>query len=1479
MKKRMITLVLSVCLLLSLAPVNLTQQAYAADESTKVTTEDNLLTIDKVGKPVPGTSDEYEVELTVTAREEEAGDTVYTDVIVLMDATNSVESSGWTNVQQGVSGLLDTLLGEEKTKARVALVRFTDMQGRRSGAQETTFVTSGLSGTHFYTHDTLASAKSAVNNLAGGNNMNGWTNIQLPMIMAQRLLEQESGDNNKVVVLVTDGDPNAAVYLQDGTTSTVKYTVPEHTSGSHSTDRANYNFKLATGTDMKFVDPLNADLTVKSSSGNYERGGENSEGLTRYTYSILTFLNDTFVQWDCVDCSAGDVSASYSGSAMTIAQSTYIQSQMLQQIAEVYTVAVNVGQSTQKLIKSMATDADHAFDVASFAELGDTLSTISTEIKVAAEAIQVGDAMSEYVDLKFDSAQGLPSFTTNEQDYRDGNADIYISQGELAYTTPEDGKPTITWQVGKLNYGQTATMRYIVKLNEKATGDYVPLNDPTTLNYKIDGEPQKSVEFPVPEAKTVEYTVRHYQQDAIGSASYTEVTDDAEVKNGFAGSLTAAVAKTYTGYAAKEFSQVEITEDSQTVVEIYYDLQPAKYSVHHFKQESIGSASYNEVTDDEQELTGVIGWDTEAEANTYEGYQAKDFSQETVKADGSTEVNIYYDLQLAEYTVRHWKQRTAGATNHETDYDEVTADREKKSGVVGRDTEAESKSYEGYSAESFAQVPVNADGTTVVDIFYGLEIVNYTVKHWKQNTYGNTTFPDDYTKADEETLSGAPESTTAADAKEYEGYAAQSFDQTIIAPDGSTVVNILYNIDTAAYTVKHWKQKEIGKADPTKDYDEVTADEQSMTGVIGEKTEAKAKTYENYTAQTIDQQDIAGDGTTVVNVYYNIQTAGYTVRHWKQKASGNTDHATGYAEVTGDKQELTGAVGGETAAKSNTYTGYAAEDFSQETITADGKTVVNIYYNFDTANYKVEHYLENLADSNYTKAESTQAQPNPEEKSGTAGEDTKAESRDYPGFTLHGTVTQEIIDPEGTTVVKIYYKRNVYDYAVKYVVMKDGAPDEIARDKVVQDVKYGTEVSADPAEAKEIPGYTLKTNTEQELTIGADPKKNVIYFEYEENTATISYSAGTGGSVSYATEGVKAVTGTPVGTTPIPAPGYEFEGWYTDSEYKTPVTEDDATVDESTHKLTPKANSDGLYEDKTFYVKFKEKDVTISYVAVTSDGGSVSAASETIQAKTGTAKGSTATAKPGYSFKDWYTNSGCTTAVAAADGTVSGNKFTPAKGSDGVYETETFYALFAENKVTITYTTTTGGTVDKQSEEVAASTGTASGVTAIPDAGYEFDGWYSDADLKKPVTEADGTVDGAKFTPAKNEDGVYEQNTYYPKFKEILGSLTITKSGCEAVDANQSFIFHITSTTLTNTKHAAVSMTVTVKGNASVTIKNLPAGAYSVTEDANWSWRYTPDSASKDATVTKDGATVTFANTRAKKNWLTAADVVVNIKK
>lgn len=190
--------------------------------------------------------------------------------------------------------------------------------------------------------------------------------------------------------------------------------------------------------------------------------------------------------------------------------------------------------------------------------------------------------------------------------------------------------------------------------------------------------------------------------------------------------------------------------------------------------------------------------------------------------------------------------------------------------------------------------------------------------------------------------------------------------------------------------------------------------------------------------------------------------------------------------------------------------------------------------------------------------------------------------------------------------------------------------------------------------------------------------------------------------------------------------------------------------------------------------------------------------------------------------------------------------------------------------VTINYVAVGGGKVDPGTETLIRTTGAAQGSTATPDASYKFVGWFKDEACTQSVNS--GWVDNTtnKLTP-KKVDGVYKGDTYYAKFERDVFDLTITKAGDkDKIDQNQIFVFRVVS------DDNKTDMEVTVKGTGSVKIKGLPLGTkYTVTEETDWTWQYTPDNASK--TIEPNGdSTVTFINTYSKPNWLTSFAEVIN---
>ena len=107
------------------------------------------------------------------------------------------------------------------------------------------------------------------------------------------------------------------------------------------------------------------------------------------------------------------------------------------------------------------------------------------------------------------------------------------------------------------------------------------------------------------------------------------------------------------------------------------------------------------------------------------------------------------------------------------------------------------------------------------------------------------------------------------------GYTLKSdAEQTVTAGYKNNEITFWYTANTdTEYTVEHWFQNVDGD-------DYTQSDEypnETLKGTTGTMTAAVAQQVEGFTAQAFEQQVIAGDDSTVVNIYYNRNT--YTVTY------------------------------------------------------------------------------------------------------------------------------------------------------------------------------------------------------------------------------------------------------------------------------------------------------------------------------------------------------------------------------------------------------------------------------------------------------------------------------------------------------------------------------------------------------------------------------------------------------------------------
>lgn len=182
----------------------------------------------------------------------------------------------------------------------------------------------------------------------------------------------------------------------------------------------------------------------------------------------------------------------------------------------IFSVALQVDTEGENILKACATDPTKGYYAIGKndnveTKLKDAFTAIAGSIAIAAKNGKVTDPMSDYVSLDF---TGNPVVTSDEAVYKNGQADVYLSQG-----TVTRNEQTLSWDVGNINEDSPAIMKYRVHLNDNVeSGNTYPTNKTTTFNYTdYQGNPAEK-EFPIPTVNPEGGTilVHYYLVDADG---------------------------------------------------------------------------------------------------------------------------------------------------------------------------------------------------------------------------------------------------------------------------------------------------------------------------------------------------------------------------------------------------------------------------------------------------------------------------------------------------------------------------------------------------------------------------------------------------------------------------------------------------------------------------------------------------------------------------------------------------------------------------------------------------------------------------------------------------------------------------------------------------------------------------------------------------------------------------------------------------
>ena len=356
------------------------------------------------------------------------------------------------------------------------------------------------------------------------------------------------------------------------------------------------------------------------------------------------------------------------------------------------------------------------------------------------------------------------------------------------------------------------------------------------------------------------------------------------------------------------------------------------------------------------------------------------------------------------------------------------------------------------------------------------------------------------------------------------------------------------------------------------------------------------------------------------------------------------------------------------------------------------------HWKAEGVNYTVIHWWENADDDGYSFHES-------ENKTGLTGTEANAKVKSYEGFTAQ-PVVKKTIKGDGSTIVSVYYKRNVYDvkfysYSISGCLFRPGKPSEEYVDLRIT-AKYGQNIS------KQWPTYkgssTWRTNDGSgayQVNIGTMPLDGAKF-----------YGPKTGDEYETAYYYVEALPGE---ASDVTVSGIRYKLDHKDTSPGTGYSvskEDQYPLTGYTFNKNVSTRTGKSYDDAKFY--YTRNTYNIKFINKGKEDKSVEKKYEQSISGENYTPTRPSTLPEYYVFDGWYENELCEGEAYDFTG-----KKMPAQNV-------TLYAKWTASKVKLTYNLNNPeGTVDKDTKNVEAGTVASTVLPSIPTINeYSFAGWY-----------------------------------------------------------------------------------------------------------------------------------------------------------
>ena len=759
-------------------------------------------------------------------------------------------------------------------------------------------------------------------------------------------------------------------------------------------------------------------------------------------------------------------------------------------------------------------DTEYAFQsVKTMALPSSTYDVRSMDLKTG----RIGDRSMDTADAGREEKYFRISFSNPKFSYDAATNTVTVAPGS---SVKEETDMTITWRKAALAF----TSKPIQKIIHITWSD--PKNMRTISFDSCGGSAVKPItlapgsKITPPEAPTrVGYTFVHWAKTSLNSWMTKYVFPET---------------------MPDKFELNRVLSNSITLYAYWRENTDTPFTVNHYQKQLDGKYKLIET----YQLTGVTNYSIyryyrDKVAKKYEGFQPGRYDQKlTIAPDGSTVVNVYYDRYA--YNT-NWVCYDGKLICTYTTYEAK---------VYAPDVSREGYEFAGWYADEALTQEVNFVGENAPTA--PAKTVSYYAK-W-EGLNNTVTFATNGGSAVESVTAKTGERLNAPAAPSRTGYAFAGWysDQNCTKKwdfDSDTVpgaMTLYAGWTPAQYTVTF---------DANEGTVEVASKSVTYTEVYGELPTPTRQGYDFlgwFTAQTDGAQVREDDRVTITagQTLYAHWTEGavnYTVKHYQQNIEDNK-----YTEVEADRQTLSGITGQTTAAAAKTYTGFTAQAVTQQTIKADGSTVVELRYD------RNRHTVTWMNGEAKLKTESVKYGAKPA-YTGTKPERTETGHT----FTLTGWSTAA--DGTGTALTD---KTTVTGDVTYYAQFSDALNTYAITYKNVNGAENSNPTSytyGDTVTLKSPPnrtGYTFggwyedyscRYNPVSQIS-ATDTGNKTFYALWTANTYTVRFDAN-GGDVTPASMDV-TYNGDYSELPTLTRTGYTFDGWFTAADGGDQITAD-----------------------------------------------------------------------------------------------------------------------------------------------------------------------------------------------------------------------------------------------------------------------------------------------------------------------------------